>query len=139
MQLKKTLACRCNDKLRNIKCIILLAHFSSHPADTRISSAHQLIQKPFSLIRSPLAGTFSQRKTSNHFFNALLSTSYFSGFAVLAARPLSYDWKIFYLFFFQVRRVFYGTPKSEATSLLGVPSPKSLRALQLRFKELSEL
>ena len=95
--------------------------------------------KAFSLIRGPLAGMFSQRKTSNHFFNALISTSYFSSFTVLAARPLSYDWKIFYLFFFQVRKVFYGTPKSEATSLLGVPFPKSLRALQLRFKELSEL
>ena len=37
----------------------------------------------------------------------------------------------FFFVFFQVERVFIGTPKSEATPLWGVPFSSSLRALNL--------
>ena len=43
-----------------------------------------------------------------------------------------------FFFFFQVKMVFLGTPKSEATLLLRVPLSSSLKALYMMFKDLSE-
>ena len=62
---------------------------------------------------------------------------YFSDFTLLDPRPFSYNWKIS-LVFFEVERVFLVSPKSEATSLWGVPYSSASTALNLIFKDLSE-
>ena len=51
---------------------------------------------------------FLQRKIGNNFFNPLLCASYFFGFTFLDPRPLSYNWKIFSLFFFSRGEGFLG-------------------------------
>ena len=85
--------------------------------------------RAFSLDIGLLIGTFSLRKIKNHLCTALLSSSYFSGFTLFEIRPLLYFSKILSQFFFHVDKVFFGTPKREATSLWGVPFSNSLSAL----------
>ena len=51
------------------------------------------------------------------------------GFTLFYIRPLLHFSKILYLLFFHVDKVFFGTPKREATSLWGVPFSNSLSAL----------
>ena len=93
----------------------------NHPANSRA----------FSLRIGPLIGTFSLRKIRNHLCTALLSSSYFSGFTFFEIRPLLYFSKILSISFVKdfVDKVFFGTPKREATSLWGVPFSNSLSAL----------
>ena len=66
----------------------------------------------------PLIGTFSLCKIRNHLCTALLSSLYFSGFTLFEIRLLLY-----------CSKVFFGTPKREATSLWGFPFSNSLSAL----------
>ena len=87
--------------------------------------------RAFSL--SPLIETFSLHRIRNHLCTAFLSSSYFSGFTLFEIRPLLYFSKILSLFFFHVDKVFFGTPKREATSLWGVPFSNSLSALYIVF------
>ena len=57
-------------------------------------------------------------------------------FALFEIRPLLYFSKILSLFFFHVYKVFFGTPKREATSLWGVPFSNSLSALYFILHDL---
>ena len=57
---------------------------------------------------------------------SFVESSYFSCFTLFHIRPLLYFSKILSLFFFHVDKVFFGTPKREATSLWGVPFSNSL-------------
>ena len=61
-----------------------------------------------------------------HSFVKFLVLPWFYSFWNKAAVIL---FKIFSLFFFHVDKVFFGTPKREATSLWGVPFSNSLSAL----------
>ena len=80
-------------------------------------------------INGSLIGTFLLRKKINHLCTVLSSCSYFAGFAYLEIRPVLYFSKILSLFFFHVDKVFFGTPKWEATSLWRVPFSNSLGAI----------
>ena len=64
-----------------------------------------------------------------HSFVKFLSSSYFFGFTLFEIRLLLYFSKILSLFFFHVDKVFFGTPKREATSLWGVPFSNSFSAI----------
>ena len=119
-------------KITKSKC----NEFLSHPSDawkpsTFSSLAHSRV---FSLSRDPLISSFSIRKIINHFFNALLSASYFSCFILLAPRQFSHDWKVF-LFFSSGEGVLV-SPKSDSTSLWWVPFLSSFRGWNLVFKDL---
>ena len=85
--------------------------------------------RAFPLSIGPLIGRFSLHKIRNHLRTALLSSLYFSGFTLFEIRPVLYFLKILSLFFFHVDKVFFNTPKWEATSLWGVPFSNSLSAL----------
>ena len=67
---------------------------------------------------------------------SFVESSYFSCFTLFHIRPLLYFSKILPLFFFHVDKVFFGTPKREATSLWGVPFSNSLSDLYFIFYDL---
>ena len=101
---KRSSACYCKDTSKKTKSKVYYTffHFSSHPFDAWKPSIFSSLanSRAFSLTRALLTCTFSLRKFSNHFFNALLSVSHFFGFNLLASRPLSYDCNVFLCFFF---------------------------------------
>ena len=122
----------------SLKCINFFLKFSSHPFDSWKPSIFTSLpnSKVFSWSRAPLISMFSLGKTSNHFFNTLLSVSFF--FHVFLLWPQDYFHMIgrIALFFFPCVVSLHGHTKRWNNIVVGSAFLEFFQSFKLDFQRI---